>query len=150
MSGKSVLDRVVTEWLKRIVLLCVLPPIPVVIAILLVFRITSYAVLSPILLLLIAFPIIKFIAYYKLFVLPMKRLSKTVKYLKSRGIRIDEYRYKTYPIGYKNIVIVSDPSEIPADREYVIALISSGRGYAVAGIVDENDTIYNLSKITIN
>ena len=149
----GVIEEIEKSILKAMIIFVVLPPTPIVLAVI----IFSYILKSISLLLntlIILTPIIAFFTVLKIwlwkttYIEPIKNLEKHIKNLKSLGYQIDDSTYVVLPRNTV-VIMVRSYSDIPKNHVYKVAAIETGRrGYiALIGIANESSQIYDLTRM---
>ncbi|MEM1608493.1 MAG: hypothetical protein QXG81_04385 [Ignisphaera sp.] len=150
----GIVEDIERRILRTMIIFVVLPPTPIIIAVIIFSYIlksfslllNTLIILTPIIAL---FTILKIWLWKTTYIEPVKNLEKHIKNLKNLGYQIDDSTYVVLPINTA-VITVKSYSDIPKDRVYKVAAVETGRrGYiALIGIANENNQIYDLTKVS--
>lgn len=150
----SVLENVKKKILKNMIIFCILPPLPVLLALLIISKLLeNYLLFFNILIILL--PIITLFTGMKIwlwrsvYLEPIEKLLIHVRNLKNMGYIIDDTVYEIFSENSK-IFVAKCYDDIPKLHNYKLAAIEKGKGYTVfIGISDENKQVYDLIDIKV-
>lgn len=148
----SIVESIRRKVLRAMVFFCILPPLPVVLAMLIISKILedpklffiSLAIFLPIIML---FTSLKIWLWRSIYLEPLEKLSNHIENLKNMGYRVDDVVYEVLPES-STVIKVKNYNEIPKNRSYRLAALRKGKRYIVfVGIVDDYGLVYDLTDI---
>jgi hypothetical protein len=144
----SVVDSLVRRYTALLMVFVVLPPVIIVASLLAIYlllnigeAVTAVMVVVPVALVL---AVVKAFLWWRIFISPLKRVSKAIRSLKASGYIIDENAIEVVEHP-KSVARVRSCSEIPREGVYKVAAV--GRGARVVGIANEDGAVYDLTSI---
>jgi hypothetical protein len=143
-----VVDFLVRRYTALLMVFVVLPPGIIVASLLAMYlllnigeAVTAVMVVVPVAL---VFAVVKAFLWWRIFISPLKRVSKAIRSLKASGYIIDESAIEVVEHP-KSVARVRSCSEIPREGVYKVAAV--GRGARVVGIANEGGAVYDLTSI---
>ena len=144
----SAVNSLVKRYIALLMVFVVLPPGIIVASLLAIYlllnisgAITAIMIVVPVAL---VFAIVKAFLWWRIFISPLKRISKAIRSLKASGYSIDDSAIEVVETP-KSVARVRSCSEIP--REGVYKVVAVGRGARVVGIANESGAVYDLTSI---
>jgi hypothetical protein len=146
----SAVNSLVKHYTALLMIFVVLPPGIIIASLLAIYlllnisgAITAIIIAVPIAL---VFAITKALLWWRIFISPLKRVSKAIRSLKASGYVIDESTIEVVDLP-KSVARVRSCSEIPREGVYKVAAVAVGRGARVVGIANESGAVYDLTSI---